>query len=500
MLFRSTYSNLVVSGGVLYGMTRLGGTNGFGVVFSMDTGGATYMILHEFGSAAGDGHYPYGDLLLVGGTLYGMTYTGTSGISNYGTVFSIGTGGAAYSILHTFGNNPDGSYPYGSLVYDSGSGMLYGTTRSGGVNYGTLFEMSLDGMIYNIRYNFQYDANGYNPYSSLIFDGGWLYGTTYTDLGNYDGVVFKVLWDGTSYTVLHNFNDQITEATYPKGNLVQDGNVLYGITTNGGIYNSGTLYKVNPDGTGYSILHHFNLADVNDGDNPYAEVVQVGNTLYGTTYDGGAFGLGTIYKINTDGTGFTLLYSFQGGAADGDTPYAPLIWDGSLLYGTALAGDGINNNGTIFSIDTAGITYSIMHLFDNVPDGRNPYGGLLDDGTYLYGMTSVGGINNWGTIFKISKSTYTLTILHNFTGGSADGSYPYGSLVTDGTYLYGMASGGGVTGEGTVFRMLKDGTGFVLMHSFSYSVDGAYPDNSLILDGTKLYGVTPEGSNNLSLD
>ncbi len=490
------YGSLTVSGGMLYGMTRMGGLWDDGVIFKIDTSGGGYTVLREFGPTF---YNPYGNLLIIGSNLYGMVYNGPA---NYGGVFTIDIWGGGFNVLHSFaGGVGDGGYPYGSLVHD-GSGMLYGTTRSYGANsVGTIFKVSTDGLTYNLITSFTGTA-GVAPGSysgcNLIYDGGWLYGTTQSGGTTNDGTIFKVRWDGSLFTSLHNFDDATNGGTYPKSNLLQSGDYIYGVTNNGGIYGSGTLYKMNIDKTGYTIMHHFNSVDGSNGDNPYSEPIQVGGTLYGTTYDGGVFGQGTIYKIETDGTGFSLLHSFQGGLTDGASPYSGLTYDGSFLYGATRNG-GPSNYGSVYRINTGGFGYTTMHLFGGVPDGEYPgYGKLLDDGVFLYGTTTNGGMFDRGTVFKIAKATSIVTILHNFTSVVSDAQYPYGGLVSDGTYLYGMTSSGGVYGDGTVYRVRTDGSNFGLMHHFDYNADGGYPEASLTLDGNTLYGVTSEGGDGVT--
>jgi uncharacterized repeat protein (TIGR03803 family) len=115
----------------------------------------------------------------------------------------------------------------------------------------------------------------------------------------------------------------------------------------GGIGNDGTIFKINTDGSGYSVLHSF-LGGVSDGGNPFGSLTLSGTTLYGMTNDGGASNVGTIFKFNTDGTGFSVLHNFAGNSSDGSFPSASLTLSGSTLYGMTLSG-GSSNLGTTFS-------------------------------------------------------------------------------------------------------------------------------------------------------
>src|SRR6266581_2122194 len=132
----------------------------------------------------------------------------------------------------------------------------------------------------------------------------------------------------------------------PSAGLILSGNTLYGTAYEGGSGGNGTVFKVNTDGTGFTTLHSF--AGPDDGANPEAGLILLGNTLYGTAAYGGSSGNGTVFAVGTDGTGFTNLYSFTGGS-DGGDPTAGLILSVNTLYGTAQCG-GSSGKGTVFSL------------------------------------------------------------------------------------------------------------------------------------------------------
>lgn len=114
--------------------------------------------------------------------------------------------------------------------------------------------------------------------------------------------------------------------------------------------------------------------------------------------------------------------------------------------------------------------YSKLLDFGNVDNGSNPYSTLLSDGTFLYGMTSDGGTNHFGTIFKVKPDGTSFTKIHDFD--ETNGSNPYGSLVSDGTFLYGMTRGGGLNSQGTLFKIKSDGTSFANLLDFNYATTG----------------------------
>ena len=197
-----------------------------------------------------------------------------------------------------------------------------------------------------------------------------------------------------------------------------------------------------------------------DGYGPNGSLILSGNTLYGTAWQGGSWGNGTVFAVSTAGTSFTNLYSFtatppypaKSTNSDGATPVAGLVLAGNTLYGTASAG-GTNGNGTVFAINTDGTGFTNLHCFSakatnslglyTNSDGYNPAAGLLLAGSTLYGTTQFGGTNGNGTVFAINTNGTGFTNLYSFTGGS-DGAYPEAGLLLSGNILYGTADGGGI--------------------------------------------------------
>jgi uncharacterized repeat protein (TIGR03803 family) len=178
---------------------------------------------------------------------------------------------------------------------------------------------------------------------------GALYGTTQSGGSGSGGIAFKLNLDGSGYQVLRRFGS--TDGTSPQAGLLQgqDG-ALYGTALTGGRNNGGTVFRLNPNGTGFVVLRNFTGVG-GDGKSPRATLVQSrSGILYGTTISGGAAGVGTIFQMNPDGSGYTVLKSFLQDSYDGIDPHAGLLLanDGTL-YGTTSAG-GRDQNGTIFSV------------------------------------------------------------------------------------------------------------------------------------------------------
>jgi uncharacterized repeat protein (TIGR03803 family) len=338
--------------------------------------------------------------------------------------------------------------------------------------------------------DFDGTAKGKYPYGALYSDGTFLYGTTSIGGTNDLGTLFKIKADGTGFAKLFDFAGT-TNGSNPYGNLISDGTFLYGMTVNGGANNLGTIFKIMPDGTGYAKLLDF--AGVTNGSNPWGSLISDGTFLYGMTFGGGSSSMGTVFKIKFDGTGYAKLLDFAG-LSNGRNPRGALLYDGTYLYGMTSVG-GLDNFGTLFKILPNGTGYVKLLNFDSITNGRNPFGSLISDGTYLYGMTSGSGTNSstsFGTIFKITPTGTGYSKLVDFDGATK-GRHPYGSLFFDGTFLYGMTFDGGVDNWGTLFKIAPNGTGFTKLIDFGGTTTGMNPWGSLISDGTSLYGMTGGG-------
>jgi uncharacterized repeat protein (TIGR03803 family) len=335
-------------------------------------------------------------------------------------------------------------------------------------------------------------ANGSSPHGSLFSDGTFLYGVTVSGGANSSGVIFKIKPDGTSYTKLLDFSGAAT-GSLPGGSLISDGTFLYGMTTDGGANGMGVVFKIKPDGTGFAKILDF--AGAANGDNPVGSLISDGSFLYGMTNRGGTNDMGVIFKIKPDGTGFAKLRDFTG-MQDGYYPYCSFITDGTFLYGMTSMG-GTYGLGTVFQIKPDGTAYSTILSFEGSGNGSNPPGSLISDGTFLYGMTRDGGSNNLGVVFKIKPDGTGYSRLLDFAG-APNGSNPYGTLISDGTFLYGMTYAGGTNDIGVVFKIKPDGTGYSKLLDFAGTANGSHPYGSLISDGSFLYGMTFQGGSNFS--
>src|SRR5205814_1407990 len=168
--------------------------------------------------------------------------------------------------------------------------------------------------------------------------------------------------------------------------------------------------------------------------------------LYGTTSGGGTNGAGTVFKLNKDGAGYSVVRAFRGTGEEGQNPSAALVeGPDSALYGTTQAG-GTNSAGTVFALDKNGSAFRVLHYFGAVPsDGTSPHAGLLQgtDGR-LYGTTASGGAYFVGAAFKLNNDGSGYILLRSFSTTSGDGQHPLAGLVEGSdSVLYGTTLTGG---------------------------------------------------------
>lgn len=329
----------------------------------------------------------------------------------------------------------------------------------------------------------------YPHYGALVSDGTYLYGTTSNCGQEGNGVVYRIKKDGTDFMILHDFNDD--EGYVLEGTLLLLDGYVYGTTRLGGANGAGIIFKMLTDGNDFSILASFDNAV--QGSNPYSGLIELNGVLYGAASGGGANNKGSIYKINPDGSGFELVFSFNNDGYTGVGPRSDLITDGTYLYGQTVSGGSISQ-GTAYRIKPDGTEYLTINDYIDDPNGSSGYGVLVYDGTeYLYGMTNTGGEYNRGTIFKVKTDGTGYVKLRDFNND--DGAQPLGGLVLQGTTLYGMTELAGSDANGNVYSIETDGTNFQTLVDFSGD-NGSLPFGTLLLEDNVLYGFTTEGGAN----
>jgi uncharacterized repeat protein (TIGR03803 family) len=366
-----------------------------------------------------------------------------------------------FSLLYQFKAGPNGSNPYASLILDA-KGNLYGTTTiDGAYSYGTVFRVTPAGKETVLHSFTGIGGDGAFPYSPLVRDSsGNLYGTT--EFGglyggscgaNGCGIVFKLDSTGKE-TVLYRFAGYPADGQMPLQGLVRDsaGN-LYGTTFQGGAYGGGTVFQIGPAGAEI-VLHNFNLNGI-DGYDPFGGSLlrdSAGN-LYGTTELGGSQFGGTVFRLAPNGEE-TILHNFNYGSnTDGYFPYGTLAVDSERnLYGVTNFGGAFLSYGAVFKVSVSGNETLLYSFSGTGGDGAVPGGGLVRDSAgNLYGTTNSGGDSYFGTVFKLDPSG-TETILHSFSG--SDGKLPDFGLVRDSAgNLYGTTQNGGAYGGGVVFKV-----------------------------------------------
>ena len=374
----------------------------------------TFTVLHSFSGP--DGEYPYSGVTIDGaGNLYGTTSRG--GNSQDGTAYELKRSGSAYvlKVLHVFAGGSDGASPYAPMVYGP-NGTLYGTTSLGGGsgNNGTIFNVQPPATICktvlcpwneSVLLDFQ-SAEGANPaYGGLLFDqSGNMYGTTQYGGSTNNGAVYKASLQGQQWTqtMLHSFGSGQTDGVWPMHNVVAD---------------------------------------------------RLGN-LYGTTYQGGTNGGGTVFQLVPSGSGWTenIIANFPAGAE----PQAGLIIDSAgNLYG-ATSGVSGSTASQVFELSPSGSSWqlTVLQSFTTNRFDFGPVGNLaMDRNGNLYGATYSLGSHGQGNVFELSPSAngWTYTDLHDFTG-SNDGGGPIGDLTVDTNgNVYGTTQNGG-SGMGVVWE------------------------------------------------
>jgi uncharacterized repeat protein (TIGR03803 family) len=476
--------------GFLYGTTRAGGRDNQGTVFKVATDGSAFSVLHNF--TGSDGANPSAELIqLPNGLLYGTASMGGfdwRGYGGFGTIFQISPDGSSFSVLHRF-DGVTGAHPSSPLVLKDR--VFYGTVASGHLSRdGAVFRLETDGSGFSLKVDF-HGANGRNPTGLMSGPDGFLYGATTSGGARGGGTIFKFGPNQPSQTI-HEFDS----ARSPTGSLVFgfDG-ALYG-STRSGAADRGTLFRLSSDGSSVTTLHVF---DEEGGPSIPSGVLHqaMDGTFYGTTVLGGRSDAGTIFRMSADGSSLNVLYSFDN---DGLGSTSSLVQgsDGTL-YGINSAG-GASPSGTfggagaVFRLSPHGSGFVALHgLIED--EGANPNQAPLargPDGAY-YGTTSAGGALGGGTVFRVAPDGSSFAVLHDFEPSSTAGSQGGLLLGLDGAF-YGATTRGGPDGSGTVFRILADGSSFLILHRFNAATDGSTPLSGLVQDADgALYGLTGSG-------
>lgn len=399
--------------GFYYGVTEFGAANGFGSLYRIEeTGG--FAKLRDMQYTA-DGSNPFGSLILLeDGSVAGTTTSG--GANNFGTVFTYNDD-SGLTKIHDFSLPLAGSAPNGSII--SGTDF-FGVTASGGLfNTGVFYTNGLDGVRTKI-YDFNGTVDGQNPNGEIIeVEDGVFYGTLRFGGPNSAGTVYSLTENG-EFELLHAF-DGSTNGQFPYSGVLahSDGN-LYGTTINGGNNGDGIIYRITQEGS-FEKLH--DLFGFFDGESPEAGLIEgLDGLLYGLTTEGGNFNGGTLFQYNSEASTYTVVHQFAT-STDGSAPIGDLLLhsDGNFYGTTTENGSG---EGTLFRYNLS-TGFEVLHSFAPVADGFLPTGSLAEDevGT-IYGFCSQGGEFNGGTAFKYSADNGFQKI-YDFSAG--DSQRPIGT-------------------------------------------------------------------------
>jgi uncharacterized repeat protein (TIGR03803 family) len=364
---------------------------------------------------------------------------------------------ATESVVYSFTGHTDSLSP-GAALIQGPDDLLYGTTTGNFVtDFGEVFKISLAGALTPV-YRFTGSGGSAAPVAPVLLGGdGNLYGTTYGNvLTGTDGMVYRLTAASGTLTSLFNFSGDANGSNPGAGLIEGSDGSFYGGTSTGAASSItspgyGTLFKVTSSGALTTLVTFNNI----NGASPFSPPIEGSDgNFYGVTMGGGSSNFGTFYQLTPAGV-LTTLYSFKG-SGDGATPSSPLIEgpDGNFYGATGSNGSltaAQGSNGTIFMITPAG-ALTTLHVFTSTTDGTNPTGLFLASDGNLYGTASFGGGHGNGTIFRVTP-TGTFTTLYSFAA-TGDGASPQAALfqANDGNF-YGTTSGGGSSGDGTVFKL-----------------------------------------------
>lgn len=374
------------------------------------TPSGTERVLYNFTGGNDGGNAATGLTLDTSGNLFGTTVIG--GTYNCGTTFELAhRAGSRWheSVLYSFTCYGDGKNPHGGVTLERGN--LDGTTVAGGSGgscsgdgCGVVFQLQPGGE--RVLHSFTGGNDGFGPGGGVTSDSlGSLFGTT-PDGGTYSqGVVYEVSRSGRQWheRVIHAFTGGKDGGVGSLGLLLFESASLYGVTELAGAHAAGTVFKLSPSGHAWNLTTLYAFKGTPDAGYPYGGLIaDAAGNLFGTTYYGGASGLGSVFELVHGAHGYRerVLYSFKGGA-DGSSSTSTLLLVGSDLYGTTSAGGGSCDCGTIFKVSVHSGVETVLHAFGAGSDGAYPYYGLTKDAAgNLYGTTVAGGANGQGTVFE----------------------------------------------------------------------------------------------------
>ncbi len=468
----------------LWGMTTDGG-DGLGAIFKMDATGNNQTVMYKFGE--NHGSYPCGSLFeATNGKLYGLTSNG--GASNQGTLFEYDINSNTHVKKFDF-NVMSGKNPFGSLI-EVGNGKLYGLTNSGGTsNLGTLFEFDINLNTFTKKIDFN-GTNGAKPFGSLLkCSNGKLYGLTSLGGINNTGILFEYNINLNSIVVKHNFSGVI-DGENPYGSLTDGLNgKLYGLS---GGDSSRIVFQFDTLTNLYTKIHTFNILGLyqpEQGD----LVLGLNGKMYGTFPYINPSLEGVLFEINLTTDIVTTKKNFISNSSGSKPEGAMVQAANGKLYGLTKNG-GSNNYGCLYEYDITGNTLLKKVDFTGIPNGFFPKGSMIKASNgRLYGMCSGGGLNGVGLIFEYDEITNVITNKVSFNGYK-NGTNPFSDLfLASNSKFYGMTFSGGLNNFGVLFEFDP------LTNIYTKKIDfggvvGRFPSGALMeANNGKLYGYLSTG-------
>jgi uncharacterized repeat protein (TIGR03803 family) len=389
----------------LYGVTTYGGCNDSCVCFSYNPITGVFTDFHDLFCDQIHGWGAMSGMTLgADGNLYGIC--GVGGLYGYGVIYQINTANDTYADVYDFtGTSGAGVYGAGGTLTQLSDGKFYGMMNSGGANNaGVIFNFDPTTSTYTLLYSLD-TAHGMGPYYGGLMqaDNGKLYGMTQVGGANNDGVLFSYDLTTSVYTDLYDFASATGYS--PLGNVIQATNgMLYGMTNAGGSGGGGVIFSFNITTNTYTDLFNFNGIN---GANPQRGLVQATNgLLYGTTYAGGAAGLGVTFSYDISLNACTILANMDGTV--GANPSCDIIETPMLTTGVAAV-----NNDNLFSVYPNPVN-SVLNINYNSKTSTIPSQLVLSDvlGNIIYQQTitqanTILDVSNW------SKGVYMLGVTND---------------------------------------------------------------------------------------
>jgi uncharacterized repeat protein (TIGR03803 family) len=420
-----TGSLIQASDGLLYGVTLLGGSGGS--IFKIDLNGNGFVNIYDFDTI----NSAPKENLIEGkdGYLYGITL-------NSGSLFKIKKTGEDFQVMHTFPSSTN----FTNLIQIPSSQII-------GVAGNILFSINPDGLEYNDIFEFsEFELIK----RILLSSDGSLYGVAGGSQA--DNNVFRIQLNGTGYLKIFQ-NGQIIDGNNFQTLIESSEGLLFGTANEGGQSNMGSIFKVTKAGT-FTKLKDF----PQEGSDPQSDLLLASNNfIYGTATRGGAHGYGVLFRINKDGSDYAKLYDF-GPVINGVIPISKLFEapDG-YLYGSTQSG-GLLQGGVIFKIKLDGTDFQIIYNINS--ETGSPVGDLVyDSDGFIYGVTSSPVFFPKGSLFKVRPNGSDYQKLADFTQQSSTvGLNPRGIMIDPDGFIYGVTSRGGINNFGSVFKIKKDGS------------------------------------------